>query len=169
MSQLARPQARALGVPLVEAVLDPDFLLPRGTRRRIQAAARDGQQIGLPEQRDKTCFFPLDQCQPLVRGQVRGQIFFEPRQLRGQSANLFVKLSDLLLLGFQGLCLHVLALEDNGQFGDGFLLPLGDQVRVKLMLGSDLGDGLGFFERFQDDLGLESGRILFPHGRWYPP
>ena len=65
--------------------------------------------------------------------------------------------------------LRIFALEDDRQFSDGFLFPLGYQVRMKLMLGRDLGDGLDFFERFQDDLGLERGSILFSHGRWVPP
>jgi len=71
--------------------------------------------------------------------------------------------------------LRVFALEDDGQFSDGFLLSLGPQVRMELMVGGDLGDSLGFFKSFQDDLGLESSRILFScvinvaHGRWCPP
>ena len=89
--------------------------------------------------------------------------------MRGQSADLFVKLSDFLLLFLLVFCLCVLALEDNREFGNSFLLPLGDKIWVKLMLGRNLGDGLDFFERFQDDLGLESSRIMFSHGRWYPP
>jgi hypothetical protein len=102
-----------------------------------------------------------------VRFETR--FFFEPVHLRCEATDLFVKLGDFLLLGFLDVRLRIFALEDDGQFGDGFLFPLGDQVWVKLMLGSNLGDGLGFFERFQDDLGLESSGILFSHGRWFPP
>jgi len=76
MHQFARPRARALGVPLVEAVLDAHFLIPCRLRLIVQAAARDGQQFRLPQQRDSAAFFALDQKKPLVRRQVRGQIFF---------------------------------------------------------------------------------------------
>ena len=98
------------------------------------------------------------------------------------SISLEIKLGDFLLLGFLQMRLRVFALEpacfaleDDGQFSDGFLLSLGPQVRMELMVGGDLGDSLGFFKSFQDDLGLESSRILFScvinaaHGRWCPP
>jgi hypothetical protein len=65
-----------------------------------------------------------------------------------------------LFLGFLGLSLRVFTLEDDGQFGDGFLLPFGHQVRVKLVFGSNLGNGFGFAQGFQDNVGLESCRIL---------
>lgn len=78
----------------------------------------------------------------------------------GEPADLFIKLRDFLFLGFLRLSLRVFTLEDDGQFGDGLLLPLGHQVRMKLMLGSQLGDGLSFAQSFQDDLGLEGRRIL---------
>ena len=76
VNQLARPQARALGVPLVQAVLDAQFLPPCGPRLVVQAAARDGQQFGLQHQRDRRAFFTSDERQPRVRRQARGQIFF---------------------------------------------------------------------------------------------
>ena len=82
---------------------------------------------------------------------------------------MFVKLGDFLLLHFLKMRLGVLALEDDAQFGDGFLLPLGHQVWVKLMVRRDLGNGFGFFKRFQNDLGLERSGVLFSHERWYPP
>ena len=85
------------------------------------------------------------------------------------SISLEIKLGDFLLLGFLKVRLRIFALEDDGQFSDGFLLSLGPQVRMDLMVGGDLGDSLGFFQGFQDDLGLESSRILFSHGRWCPP
>jgi len=37
--------------------------------------------------------------------------------------------------------------------------------RIKLVVGGNLGDGLSFFECFENDLGLEGGTILFSHGR----
>ena len=76
MHQFARPQAGALRVPLVEAVLDLYLCLPRGARRIIQAAARDGQQFGLPVQWQDAIAFAFHQGQPLTRRQARGQIFF---------------------------------------------------------------------------------------------
>ena len=75
--------------------------------------------------------------------------------------DLFIELSDFLFLRLLRLALCAFALKDNGQFGDSFLLPFGHQVRMKLMLGSQLGDGLGFSQGFQNDLGLENRRILF--------
>lgn len=85
--------------------------------------------------------------------------------MRGQSADLLVKLGDFLLLGFLFLGLRVLALEDNSKFGDGFRLPRGHWVGMEPMLGGNLGDGIGFFGCFQNDLGLEGGTVLFSHGR----
>ena len=76
MHQFARTQARALGVPLVEAVLDAHFLIPCRLRLIVQAAARDGQQFRLPQQRDRAAAAALDQSEPFVRRQPRGQIFF---------------------------------------------------------------------------------------------
>ena len=65
---------------------------------------------------------------------------------------MFIKLGDLLLLGFLEVRLRVLALENDGQFGGGFLLPFRHEIRVKLMVGRALGDGPGFFKCFEDDL-----------------
>jgi len=56
-------------------MLDLYFCLPRRARSIIQAAARERQLIGLPQQRDDSRFASLDQDKPLVRGQVQGQIF----------------------------------------------------------------------------------------------
>ena len=161
VNQLARSQARALCVPLIQAVLDQDLLFFGWPRHRIQAAARNRQEFRLPNKWYGVLLFAGHQCQSLIRGQVRDQIFFDPGQLRGEATDLFIKLCDFLFLGFLSLSLRVFALEDNGQFGNGFLLPFGHQVRVKLMLGCQLGDGLGFAQGFQDNLSLENCRILF--------
>ena len=69
-------------------------------------------------------------------------------------------MGDLLLLGFLYVRLRVLALEDDGQSGDGLPLPPGHQVLVKLMLGSELGGGSGFVGRFQDDPGRKRRNVV---------
>jgi len=62
--------------------------------------------------------------------------------------------------------------EDDEQLCDSFLLPLGYQVQMNLMVGGNLGNSFGFLNRFQDNLGLESSRVLFSvlcYRRWYSP
>ena len=70
-------------------------------------------------------------------------------------------MGDFLLLSFLKMRLRVLAFKDNGQFGNAFLFPLSDKVWMKLMLGRDLGEALGFFERFQNDRALKAALYCF--------
>ena len=64
MNPLARPQAGTFGVPLIEAGLGKDLLLPRSPYLVIRAAVRDRQEFCLPQQRDDTLLFAFDECQP---------------------------------------------------------------------------------------------------------
>jgi hypothetical protein len=42
--------------------------------------------------------------------------------------------------------------------------PGADLVGMDVVLRSDLGDGLLFLERFEDDFSFDSGRMTFSHG-----
>jgi hypothetical protein len=87
-----------------------------------------------------------------------------PRDLRGETHDLGEQFGDLLFVFGGGDEMAVGAFEQPGHpFKDG-LLPEAKLIGVDFVFGGELRDGLLARQHFLNDLGFESGSIVFSHG-----
>ena len=68
--------------------------------------------------------------------------FFEPTELRGQSAHLGVKFLDLLFVGGDQIDGLTFLIKERGHLFKNQVAPLTELIRMDLMLGSQLRERL---------------------------
>ena len=74
-------------------------------------------------------------------------IFFQKSDVGGQATNLSVQLLQLLGVGSLGVDQTVTLLKGSRQQFDSLIAPDAQHVRMRLVLGSQLADRLGFLEQ----------------------
>src|SRR6185295_9055485 len=103
------------------------------------------------------------------RRRIEARFFFEPTELRGQFANLGVKLLDLLLMSSEQISGLTLFVKERIHLAENQIAPLAELIGMDLMLGSQLRKRLLFFKKFEDEFGFEGCRIVLFHGGSNPP
>jgi len=118
--------------------------------------------IGLQAQRHVRVV-AFDHRQTFSARPDRDQIFFQPRDLRREAADLPVELLELaFLLGLDRRNLTALV-EERRQPLQSRCLPLTKQIGMHLMRGGKLRDRLLAAKQLLNDLGFEGGAVTLSH------
>src|SRR5215471_3067357 len=94
------------------------------------------------------------------RRRVEARFFFEPTELRAQSANLSIKLRDLLFMSGDQVGGLTFLVKERGHLFKNQVAPLAELIRMDLMLRSQLRKRLLFFEKLKHELGFEGCRVV---------